>query len=170
MAETVTSTVPGALEVLLAFMENVVTALPDLDMGTYLGIPIGGAVANNYIAVGAWDTGELLTGYKQDWMGFPAAIDRKSEVYGLPCTVRAWQGDVDPPTVLTNFFLMVDGIMSQLQADPQALNGTETYALTPSGSWQATELSIPTSGPLGGRGWGMVGAFTVQVNNVRLTF
>jgi hypothetical protein len=33
-----------------------------------------------------------------------------------------------------------------------------------------TTLAIPTSGPLGRRGWGIVGSFSVRVINVRITF
>jgi hypothetical protein len=167
---TLTSTVPGAIAALEAHLANVVTALPSLNITAVTGIPVE-QVGQNFIMVGEVETGQLLTGYHQDWRGFPASAERKSEEYGIPCTIRAWSGEsvsTSPATIVGDAFTMLDAVMAELQSDPQATI-TGGYPLTPSGSWQVTEVDIPTSGPLGGQGWGVYMTFVVSIINVRLT-
>ena len=165
---TLTSTIPGALSALETHMQNVASAHPLLNISVHVGIPIA-EVENNYLAIGTYETGELVLDYEQDWAGFPAAAERKSERYKIPCTVRAWAGNTDPISRITDLFTMLDGILAELQADPQAtVNGG--YPLTPSGSWQISRVDIPVSGPLNNKGWGIVASFEVDVINVRLTF
>jgi len=164
MSETLTSTVPGAIAQLFAYMKQVADANPTLSVGTYLGLPTGTEVSNNYLMVGEDESGQLLSGYRQEWAGLPASANRSSEEYGIPCSLRAWQGDSDPASRLTDAFTMFDSLMGFLQNDPGA-----SGALTPSGSWKVSTLELPESGPFGGKGWGVIGSFTVQIINVRLT-
>ncbi len=160
---SLTSTVPGALSALETDLQAVATANPSLDVGVYLGVPIAN-VTNNYLAISEWETGELIVNYRQEWAGLPANPPRRSEEYGIPVTIRAWAGDSDPQSRIADLFTLVDGVLGAVQADPQA-----SGALTSSGSWQATELTIPESGPLGGKGFGVVAQLIIEITNVRLT-
>jgi hypothetical protein len=164
MAQTLTSTVPGAITQLFAYMQQVAADNPSLEIGTYLGTPIGTALTANYLILGEDETGQLLTGYRQEWAGLPAAANRSSEEYGVPCCLRAYAGNSDPAARLVDSFTMFDGLMGYLQDDPGA-----SGALTPSGSWKVSNLDMPSSGPFGGKGWGVLMTFTVSIINVRLT-
>jgi hypothetical protein len=162
---TLTSTVPGAIAVLLGYMGQVATDNPDLDAKAYLGPPVE-RVTDNYLMIGD-ETGHLITGYRQNWVGMPASAERKSEEYGIVCSLRAWTGGaaaLDPAARLTDAFTMIDGLMGLLQADPGA-----SGSLTPSGSWQVPTVDIPVFGPFESGGWGALVSFTVQIINVRLT-
>lgn len=164
MSQTLTTTVPGAIAQLFTYMEQVAADNPDLEIGTYLGTPIGTGLTANYLILGQDETGQLLQGYHQEWAGFPAAANRSEEEYGIPCCLRAMAGDINPVGRLTDAFTMLDSLMGYLQSDPHA-----SGALTPSGSWKLTSLEMPESGPFGGRGWGVLMSFTVSIINVRLT-
>ena len=164
MSQTITSTVPGAIAQLFAYMEQVAEDNPDLNIGTYLGTPIGTALSPNYFILGEDETGQLLQGYHQEWAGLPAAANRSAEEYGIPCCLRAYAGNSDPISRLTDAFTMLDGLMGYLQLDPGA-----SGALTPSGTWKLSGLEMPESGPFGGKGWGVLMSFTVSIINVRLT-
>lgn len=160
---TLTSTVPGAIQQLYTYIQAVAAANPTLNISTHLGLPIE-YVANNYIMIGHYETGELIDHYLQDWAGLPAGAVRKNEEYDIVCSLRSWAGDSAPTTELTNIFTMLDGVMGKVMTDPNA-SGT----ITASGSWQVTDIKTPESGPLGTKGWGVIMTFAVAVRNVRLT-
>jgi hypothetical protein len=164
---TLTSTVPGCIAALTTHLNTVASDNSSLNIGIYTGLPIE-TLKDNFIMIGDYNDGKLIEGYAQDWRGFPAVAERKSEAYALPCSLRAWSGNSDPVSRITDAFTMMDAVMGQLQGDPQGtVNGG--YPLTPSGSWQVTSIDMPTSGPLGGAGWGVVLTFLVDVINVYLT-
>lgn len=166
-----TSTVPGALTVLLTHFKTVAAANPTLHVGSYLGEPVGpGEPTNNYLMIGDWQTGELVTGYKQDFRGFPAVSARKNEDYLIPCNLRTWSGEAPPaaPTAatqrLTEAFTLFDGVLRQLQTDPQG-----STKLTSSGTWQVVSMQIPQSGPWANvGGWGVLMTFDVHIFNVTI--
>lgn len=160
---TITSTVPGAIATLLGHFRDVASANRSLDLGVYSGIPVAD-VKNNYLAVGQWETGQLISGYHQDWAGLPASAAPKIEDYSILCTIRTWAGTVDQLGRLNDAFTLLDGVMSALKADPGA-SGT----ITPSGTWQVTSVEIPVAGALGGKGYGVLMSFDVPVINVRIT-
>jgi hypothetical protein len=157
------STVPAAVGVLEGYFTAVALENDNLNAGVYVGAPTGDC-ANNYLSIGSDETGQLLVDYRQDWASFPASAGRKSESYGIVCSLRAWDGNSDPIGRLTDAFVLLDGVQEALAADP---NGSG--ALTPSGSWQITSVETPEAGPLGGSGWGVLITFVVSVINVRLT-
>lgn len=160
---TLTSTVPGAIQQLLTYIEGVATANPSLEISTSIGLPIA-RVANNYIMVGNYETGELIDNYHQDWAGLPAGAVRKNEEYDILCSLRAWSGESDPVSRLNDAYTMFDGVMGFVMTNPGA-NGT----ITASGSWQVTDVKMPESGPFDAKGWGVIMTFAVSVRNVRLT-
>lgn len=164
---TFVSTVPGAIECLETHFENVATANPSLDVGVYVGPPNSENWNANYLMIGERQTGRILSGYKQEWRGFPAVAARKLESpYTIPCSLRAASGSSTATDVigrLNDAFTMMDGVLSELQNDPQA-----SGALSPSGSWQVTTIDIPATGVIAGFGWGVLMTFGVQIINVQL--
>ena len=160
---TVTSTVPGAVAVLLQHFEAIAQANPALDVGVSLGKPTE-RVSDNYLIVGDVDTGQLLSAYSLKFMSSVSA-NRHEEEYGINCSLRVWKGDIDQLARLTEAFRLFKGVTSALQNDPKG-NGQ----LTPSGTWQVSEMGIPVNGAFGDpAGWGVVMEFIVHVFNVRLT-
>jgi hypothetical protein len=160
---TLTSTVPGAVGVLQGHFQAVADALPDLNILVYTGIPAGTKPEQNFLMIGN-EAGQLLAGYHQDWAGMPASAERRSEEYGILCTIRALAGGNDPMDRMADAFTMWDAVLAELQSDPKA-----SGSITPSGSWQVVGMDVPAWGPLGGKGTGMAITFTVEVSNVRLT-
>jgi hypothetical protein len=164
---TLTSTVPGAIAALVTHLGNVATAQSALNLSTSVGLPIE-EVHDNFVMIGDVEDGSLVSGYRQDWRGMPAYAERRSEQYGIPCAIRAFAGSSAPTARITDAFAIFDAVLAEIQSDPQAsVNGG--YPLTPSGSWQVTNMQIPMSGPLEGAGWGLYITFTVSVSNVELT-
>ncbi len=163
---SITSTVPGAITTLLGYFADVASANPSLDVGVYSGLPIAN-IKNNYLSIGEWETGSVLSGYRQDWVGFPASASPKLEDYSINCVARAWDGSSDTTAIAQRFtdaFTLLDGVMGCLQADPGA-----SGSITPSGTWQVVGVDNIASGPLGGKGFGVLLSFEVQVINVRIT-
>lgn len=167
-----TSTVPGALAMLVTKFKAVASANPTLNIEVLLGEAMGpGEPSPNYLMVGNWETGELIANYKQDFRGMPAVSAWKNEDYVIPCNLRAWAGTAPPasPTApqarLTSAFGILDGVLRQLQADPSG-----SGALSSSGTWQVTSIEMPMTGPWPAvGGWGVLMVFDVHVFNVTLT-
>jgi len=162
-----TSTVPGALLQMYKYVQAVVAAnSPFAKSGViegYFGKPTT-HVSNNFLMVGSDETGELWTGYKQDWVGMPATVKRKGEEYTILLTARTWAGNTNGQADrLNEVWALADGLIDQVMSDPGGSGN-----LTASGSWQVTGVENPASGPLGRKGWGTVLAITVQVINVRI--
>jgi hypothetical protein len=164
------STVPGALQQMFSYVQIVANTYNNFNggqVGAYLGLAIGESIENNYLQIGDDETGELFIGYRQDWVGLPAHGWRKGEEYTIPVCLRVWSGEVDQFARLTDAFTLVNALMNQIMADPNGLaNGSPN--LTASGSWQITGLTQPFSGPIKGKGWGVMLKITVAVKNVRI--
>lgn len=172
---TLSSTFPGAVAVLVTHFKTVAGQHPTLNAAVYLGPAVGPSQPqSNFIMVGDFQTGALIRGYRQDFRGLPVPGTRKNEDYYIPCTIRTWAGTSLPASPsagidrLADAFSLMDGILNQLQNDPQGTN-----SLTSSGTWQVTQIDIPQAGPLpmiggGSGGWGVVMTFEVHVFNVTL--
>lgn len=157
------STVPGAVSVLQTHMAAAVASLPALNASVYVGPPVADKT-NNFLMIGDAETGEIVEGYTTDWAALPAVAQWRSEEYGLMCSLQVWSGNVDPAGRLADAFSLMDALQLQLLND---IGGSG--ALTPSGSWELTNIQNPITGTLGGTGWGVTFTFTVQVSNVRLS-
>ncbi len=156
------STIPGAVQTLTGYMTAVASQYPDLNIGVYTGQPIS-AVANNFMMVGHYEDGSLITEAKYAWAGMPVTSKVRYEEYALQGTIRAWTGSNDPSGTIANAFLLSDALQEQIVSDP---GGSGT--ISPSGSWGEYTTTMEACGPLDGRGWGVVLAFTLEVLNVRL--
>ena len=160
---TVTSTVPGAVAVLQRHFEAVAKTEPKLAPAVYIGLPVE-RVADSYLLIGDEETGSLLASYSMKFTSAVAA-NRHSEEYGILCALRVWAGDTNQLARLTDAFRLLAGVTTALQNDPGG-----SGQLTPSGTWQVSEVTVPVNAPFGDPvGFGVVLAFIVQVINVRLT-
>jgi hypothetical protein len=161
---TLNTTLPDAIDALYAHFQIVQSKLFDLSLGVTIGPPIS-QVENNFLTVGDPETGELFNSYLQDFRGMPAVAGRKEESYSIPCGIRVWDGDSNPLDRARDLVTIFDAVLAELQSDPGGeINGFP--ALSPSGSWNATMLVNHRSGNLGGKGWGMIATFQVEVINV----
>jgi hypothetical protein len=172
MASDLASTVPGALIQLYNYCQTIASKNTNFESGAvaaYYGIPLD-TVENNYIMVGDDETGSMLVGYKQSWVGFPASFNRKGEDYDIPVSIRTWaggSGDPDKQARMTEAWILVNALINSVMSDPNGkANGLPN--LTASGSWQVAAVGNPVAGPLAGKGWGVVIAVTVEVRNVRI--
>lgn len=158
------STVPGAVATLQTHFLNVRTANPSLDVGVFLGPPVGQQIPDNRLVIGAHETYELLTSYTGDFAAIPGASYLKSEDYVIACHLQVWADPPDPIGRITDAFTVMSGVLTELTGDIGA-SGT----ITPSGSWQVTSMRTPITGPIDGGGWGIVIEFDVHVFNVQLS-
>jgi hypothetical protein len=160
------STIAGAVTTLQTHMANVATANPSLNAAVYVGPVQGTEVADNYLQVGEWETGAIWHSYVGDWAFLPGASKTKSEDYHLYGTVRTWAGNVDVAATLDNAITLLSGVVRELTDD---IGGSGQ--LSPSGSWQVTDVDNPYNGPfVGAAGFGVVVSFDIHVVNVQLSY
>ncbi len=159
---SLSSTVPGAIAALNVHFQAVADSA-EIELGNYVGPPFG-TVANNFLIIGdAEGKGELITNYQQGFQGMYQPPLRRTESYGLHCALRVWNAAIDATARLTEAFDVLSAVMTRLAAD------VEPAALAPSGSWSVTSIENTAAGALGGKGWGCVFGFDVQVQQVILT-
>lgn len=146
-------------------MQAVADANPTLDAGVYVGQVVGD-VKDNFFAIGSpIGQGELVTNYVSNWQGLYSVQPlRRTEDYGIGCTIRTWAGDIDPATRYQDAFTLLVGLMTQLANDKAASGSFGT-----SGSWGIADVANPAAGELNRKGWGVVLTFTVAVQHVILT-
>lgn len=163
----IASTVPGAVGVLLGYMEKVAKANPSINAGVYFTDTTSNAIKNNFMMLGSYPDGVLFAPNTYDWAALPAQTMMRSESYSLLGCIRAWSGDsgqVAALQQLSNAMAMLNGLQEQMLADPQ---GSST--LSDSGSWGSLVVSVAASGPFGDKGgWGILLNLEIQVINVRL--
>lgn len=177
MTQTVNinSTIPGAIGCLLGYMNQVSADYSNTGNFGQIEVFLGPGIAQNtpqqyWLAIGEWPEGALWSGYQSTWAALPGAAKLVREEYSLECNLRAWQGSTDPTTTVdqmnrvTEAFILYNDLFQYLVNDP---GGSDK--LTPSGSWEMSTLEMPTAGPMGGAGWGVVGTFSIFVRNVQLT-
>lgn len=156
----IVSTVPGAVACLQTHLSNVALANPTLNIGVYLGPPVGN-VANNYLM---W---ESVESYVSDYAYLSGGVlSYIKEDYDLSVELRAWAGNVDPIGRLDDAYTMLNGVINELGGD---MNGGG--ALSPPGDWHVQSADITHAGPLGqaaDQGWGVLMSITVMVRNVRI--
>ena len=161
---TLNTTIPDAINALYSHFQVVQANLTNLHLGVYIGPPIATA-ENNFLTIGEPDTGEMFANYQQAFRGMPAIAGHKEESYTIPCGLRVWDGGTDQVARIQDLVTIFDAVLGELQSDPGAeINGFP--ALSPSGSWNATAIVNQRSGPIGGKGWGMLSTFTVEIINV----
>lgn len=163
----IVSTVPGALKTLRGYLQTVADANTGLNAAVYFGPPTGGGNPTpNYLMVGNYENGELISGYEQDFRTLSIASATKNEDYIIPCAIRTWSGDNGATSQfdrINDAFALLDGVMQLFQTHP-----TGTGALSSSGTWQVSEITMPESGPSNNGGWGVMLAFEVHVFNVTI--
>lgn len=160
------STVEDSPFVLYSYLEQVAAENADLNCSVYFGLPAGQSPSLNYLMVGDWETGSLgLNGYRQSWAALPASAGLRYEPYSLDLTIRTWAGTNDPKGRWSDATRLFSGLVSAIVADP---GGSDR--LTPSGSWGDITMTVPYSGPMEGKGWGVYLAVTVSVLNAQLSY
>ena len=162
----ITSTVPAAVNQLYTYMQTVVTNNPTLNAAAFLGRPIGAYVPNNFLAVGKYETWEPISPETYEWAAVPGNSYLRTEKYSLQGCVRAWAGDSDPLSRLSDGFTLLNSLDDLIIHDLTPSNGT---VLTPSGSWGEFKATVEAFGPLGGRGYGIVIGFELEVINAQVS-
>ena len=165
MSSVLTSTVSGAVGVLMGHLQTVATNLPALSLGVYLGPPQGN-VANNYVMLGDYPNGTtFLASYHCPRVVL--GIEKgHMEDYQLVGHIQCWSGSWDPTGTIDNAFA-VAGQLGGLIEDDWTASGTLGTQIngqpTGVGSWSLADITQLESGPSNVGGWGVVLGFTVQV-------
>lgn len=161
-----TSTVPGAVAQLGTYMQTVANANTALNPGVYAGgIPIN-SVRNNFLMVGSWPDGIIIAPDTYRWVAVPGMVKMRSEEYAIQGCIRAYGGASGTGAALSRLseaFTLLNGLHDQIASD---LGGSGN--LSPSGSWGDLVVTMEESGPIGGKGWGVVLGFELHVLNVQL--
>lgn len=164
MTVALVSTVPGAVGVLEGHFNNVAAANPALNVGVFVGPPVGQNVPNNHLAICGYpvNDGEMVVGWLGKFNAIPGSLYLKGEDYSLACHLQTWSGEVDPISRITEAWTLLSGVMTELTLSAAAIGGSGS--LTPSGSWEISNVGNPHSGPFAtGGGWGMVLTFDIHV-------
>ena len=160
----VTSTVPGAIQTLQGYMQTVAAANPSLNVGVYLGPPIG-SIKDNFMAVGSYQDWAPVAPESYSWAALPGQAKRRTESYSLQATIRSYSGGVSEPLArLDEAFTLLNGLHQQILND---INGSGT--LSPSGGWGALHVTMEAFGPLDGKGFGVVLALDLAVVSAEIT-
>lgn len=158
------STIPGAVAVLEGYMSTVASASSVSDVNVYVGYSAP-TPSYNYMMVGDYEEGLLMTRIASTWATFPAAAKRRTEEYSLVGHIRTWAGGYDWQSRLNDAFALLDALQDQILGDPQG-----SGALTTAGAWGSFDSTMKANGPLGDpTGWGVVIEFELSVLNARVT-
>lgn len=159
----VTSTVPGAINALLGYMNSVAATNPALDISVHLGEPIVN-VNDNFMAVGSFQDWAPVAPDTYSWATIPGAAKLRTESYSLQACLRAYSGEVDPLARLTDVFAMLNALHQEILNDIQAGG-----ALGGPGAWGALHVDMDEFGPLDNKGFGCVLGLQLAVINVQIS-
>lgn len=176
---SITSTVPAAVSVLLAYMNAVSAANPTMHVKVYMGRTPTSAVANNFMMVGNFPDGELIMPGRFSWAAIPGQDKLRREEYALNGVIRSWTGDsAEPLARLADVYTMLNGLHGQIANDlagtalgltvtPPAVAGQTN--LSPSGSWGDLNVEMLENGPAGKNGgWTVMLGFELAVINAQI--
>jgi hypothetical protein len=167
---SITSTIPGAAQTLLGYMQAVAGANPDLDVQVYTGWPVTSAWSPNFMMLGDYKEGLVVSPDSYRWAAVPGAAKLRFEEYALMGCIRAWSGSPDgtaPFDRLGEAYTLLNGLHDQIVSDI----GGDSYvvdSLTSSGSWGDLGVTMDAFGQIDGKGWGVVLGFELHVINAQL--